>query len=73
MCGLVKAPRNDELFINPHSVTAADILYLCNTTNYLERYMYIIGIIIWAKRYGCNLLRYIKVPMRLATDLTPAS
>ena len=50
--------RNEEYKINPYSVAAADVLYLCNTIGYLERYMYVIWIILWAKSYGCNLLRF---------------
>lgn len=41
---------------NHYSVTMADVLYLCNTTGYLDRYTYMIGILIWAKRHGYNLL-----------------
>ena len=48
------------LCINPYSVTATDVLYLCNTAGYLERFVYIIGILLWAKRRGCNLLKHEK-------------
>ena len=54
--------RNEDYSVNPYSVTAADVLYLCNTIGYLERYIYIIGIILWAKSYGCNLLRFASRP-----------
>lgn len=53
---LVPCKANPALRINPYSVTAADILYLCNTTGYLERFTFIIGVILWAKQRGCNLL-----------------
>ena len=43
--------------INPYAVACADILYLCNTGGYLERFVYIVGIIMWAKRNGVNLLQ----------------
>ena len=44
--------------INPYSVSHADILYLCNTSGYLDRYMRIIAILLWAKREDTNLLIY---------------
>lgn len=44
--------------MNKYSVAAADILYMCNTGGYLERYIYIIGVIMWAKRHGYNLLHH---------------
>jgi hypothetical protein len=50
--------KRDERYVNIYSVTAADILYLCNTVGYLERFIYIVGVILWAKKHGCNLLRY---------------
>lgn len=49
---LVPCKANPSLRINPYSVTAADILYLCNTTGYLERFMFVIGVILWAKQRG---------------------
>jgi hypothetical protein len=50
--------KTGDLCINPYSVTAADVLYLCNTVGYLERFVFVLGVILWAKEYGCNLLRY---------------
>lgn len=48
------------ILMNPYSVTAADILYLCNTSGYLDRLVYIVGIILWAKKEGgVNLLRHV--------------
>ena len=64
----LQTPRNTEFCISPYSVTAADILYLCNTIGYMERYIYIIGIILWAKSYGCNLLRYFRRSNCVTTD-----
>lgn len=49
-----------DVCINPYSVTAADVLYLCNTVGYLERFTFIIGVILWAKQRGCNLLHHRK-------------
>jgi hypothetical protein len=49
-------------------VASADILYLCNTGGYLERYVYIIGVLIWAKRHGFNLLHH-RRPGRSANKL----
>ena len=46
--------------MNPYSVTAADILYLCNTGGYMDRFIYLIGIIMWAKRNGLNLLHHMR-------------
>lgn len=54
----VAAKNNSGNLMNPCSVTAADILYLCNTTGYLDRFVYITGIILWAKKKGVNLLRH---------------
>ena len=65
--GLVRG-RNEEYSISPYSVTAADILYLCNTVGYLERYIYVTGIIVWAKQMGCNLLRYFRRPNSGVTE-----
>lgn len=45
-------------YMNPFSVCMADILYLCNTEGYLERFMAILWIILWAKGNGVNLLRH---------------
>jgi hypothetical protein len=45
-------------FINPFSVTAADILYLCNTSGYLDRFLFVVGIILFAKKNDVNLLRH---------------
>lgn len=50
--------RDKRSMMNPFSVAAADILYLCNTAGYLSRFLYIIGVIIWAKNNGCNLLHH---------------
>ena len=44
--------------INPYSVSHTDILYLCNTTGYLDRFMRMIGILLWAKKNDTNLLLY---------------
>lgn len=44
--------------MNKYSVAASDILYLCNTGGYMERFIYIIGVIMWAKRHGFNLLHH---------------
>lgn len=49
-------PKKNNLVINPHSVTCADILYLCNTVGYLERLIYVAVIILWAKGHGVNLM-----------------
>lgn len=49
---------NSKAMMNKYSVTAADILYLCNTGGYMERFIYIIGVIMWAKRHGFNLLHH---------------
>lgn len=43
-------------FINPFSVTAADILYLCNVRGYLDRLLYSLIVIEWAQERGVNLL-----------------
>jgi hypothetical protein len=64
--GLTK--RTDEKYVNPYSVTAADVLYLCNTIGYLERFIYVLGVILWAKKYGCNLLRFNRKPGRYHVD-----
>lgn len=53
-----KTSGTHQHVMNPFSVTAADILYLCNTGGYLERFVYVIGVIIWAKTHGCNLLHH---------------
>lgn len=45
-------------YINPYSVALADVLYLCNTAGYLERFVYTIGILLWAKRESFNLLHH---------------
>ena len=45
-------------YINPYSVALADVLYLCNTSGYLERFVYVIGVLLWAKRNGFNLLHH---------------
>lgn len=45
-----------RLMINPYSVSYADILYLCNTIGYPQRFLYTTGIILWAKKMGVNLL-----------------
>lgn len=47
-------------FIQPFAAAAADILYLCNTSGYLERYVYTLGIVLWCKRQGVNVLQYEK-------------
>lgn len=57
--------RNTGNLMNPCSVTAADVLYLVNTTGYLDRLIYIVGIILWAKKdAGVNLLRHVSAPPR---------
>ena len=53
-----KAAKDHANVINPYSVAAADVLYLCNTGGYLERFVYLLGIILWAKRNGFNLLHH---------------
>lgn len=50
--------QGDSRYINPYSVAHADILYLCNTQGYLERFVYIIGILLWARRNNFNLLHH---------------
>lgn len=57
---MLSAQRDNHLVMNPYSVTAADVLYLCNTGGYLDRYLYLIGIILWAKRHGVNLLMHVR-------------
>ena len=55
----LQAGRTDaKHVINPYSVALADILYLCNTAGYLERFAYIMCVILWAKRENCNLLHH---------------
>lgn len=65
---LLPCKANPALRINPYSVTAADVLYLCNTTGYLERFMFVIGVIVWAKRRGCNLLIHTRQGDRTTAD-----
>lgn len=43
-------------YVNPYSVAAADILYLCNVRGYLDRLLYSLIVIEWAKERGVNLL-----------------
>lgn len=50
--------------MNPCAVTAADILYLCSTDGYLDRFVYIVGIINWARSMGVNILRHVSPPPR---------
>lgn len=57
---MLTAQRDNNLIMNPYSVAAADVLYLCNTGGYLDRYLYLIGVILWAKRHGVNLLMHIR-------------
>lgn len=57
---MLDTPRDCNLLMNPYSVTAADILYLCNTGGYMDRFIYMIGIIMWAKRNGLNLLHHVR-------------
>jgi hypothetical protein len=47
--------------INPCSVTAADILYLCNVRGYIDRLLYTLLVIDWAKEHGVNLLIHRRV------------
>lgn len=54
----MQSGKDSKYIINPYSVALADILYLCNTSGYLERFVYIIGIILWAKQNGANLLHH---------------
>ena len=42
--------------INPCSVSAADILYLCNVRGYIDRLLYTMLVVEWAKEHGVNLL-----------------
>lgn len=57
---MLDTPRDTSHVMNPYSVTAADILYLCNTGGYLDRFLYLIGIILWARRNGVNLLHHLR-------------
>ena len=43
-------------FLSPYSVGCNDVLYLCNTSGYMERYMFVLATILWAKMNGVNLL-----------------
>ena len=60
LSGNANIGTSGSVCINPYSVTATDVLYLCNTTGYLERFVFVIGILLWAKRNGCNLLKHEK-------------
>jgi hypothetical protein len=45
--------------MNPCAVTSADILYLCGTQGYLDRFIFTVSIILWAKaKYKINLLMH---------------
>ena len=59
---LLTPPSKSDVRINPYSVSTVDILYLCNTDGYLERFVFVIGVIHWAKCWGVDLLRYHKKP-----------
>lgn len=48
--------QNNNLAMNPYSVTSSDILYLCNVRGYLDRMLYILVVLEWAKERGVNLL-----------------
>jgi hypothetical protein len=50
--------NTNNLLINPCAVTAADVLYLCNTVGYMKRFTFVVGIIIWAMQKGVNILRH---------------
>lgn len=41
--------RNNSTRISPYSVTCADVLYMCCTNGYLERYINLLVIILWGK------------------------
>lgn len=59
--GMICPATKMDVLINPYSVLAADVLYLCNTTGYMERFVYNLNILRWAmESHSCNLLRYYK-------------
>lgn len=45
-------------YVNPYSVTHADVLYLVNTENYLERILNVVIVILELKQCKYNLLRF---------------
>jgi hypothetical protein len=68
-CAGLRTPPGKDVCISPYSVTFADVLYLANTTGWVDRFIFTLGVILWAKCYGCNLLRYYRTHL-CTTDHT---
>lgn len=59
LLGMRSPASNKDIVINPYSVTAADMLYLANTSGWIPRLYFTLYVLRWAMEdYKVNLLQY---------------